>query len=54
MRLAYAADAFIALLWLSIADRLAALGGHLEVHSQPGRGTTLAGSVPGTEAEDVS
>jgi signal transduction histidine kinase len=29
-----------------IADRLAALGGELEVRSAPGRGTTLAGSLP--------
>jgi signal transduction histidine kinase len=29
-----------------IADRLAALGGHLEVQSAPGRGTTLVGAVP--------
>jgi signal transduction histidine kinase len=29
-----------------MADRLAAVGGSLEVRSAPGRGTTLAGSVP--------
>jgi signal transduction histidine kinase len=29
-----------------IADRLAALGGTLEVRSQPGRGTTIVGSLP--------
>ena len=29
-----------------IADRLAALGGALEVRSVPGRGTTIAGRVP--------
>jgi hypothetical protein len=28
------------------ADRLAALGGALDVRSQPGRGTTLAGQLP--------
>jgi signal transduction histidine kinase len=29
-----------------MADRLAALGGALQVHSQPGRGTTLTGQLP--------
>jgi two-component system, NarL family, sensor histidine kinase UhpB len=29
-----------------IADRLAALDGSMEVRSAPGRGTTLAGSLP--------
>jgi signal transduction histidine kinase len=29
-----------------MADRLAALGGTLDVHSQPGRGTTLTGQLP--------
>jgi signal transduction histidine kinase len=29
-----------------IADRLAALGGELEVHSAPGDGTTVAGRLP--------
>jgi signal transduction histidine kinase len=29
-----------------MADRLAALGGALDVRSQPGRGTTLAGQLP--------
>jgi len=29
-----------------MADRLDALGGHLEVRSAPGRGTTVAGRVP--------
>jgi signal transduction histidine kinase len=32
-----------------IADRLAALGGHLEISSAPGRGTRIVGSIP-TEA----
>jgi signal transduction histidine kinase len=30
----------------NMADRLAALGGSLEVRSQPGRGTTVAGRLP--------
>jgi signal transduction histidine kinase len=29
-----------------MADRLAALGGALDVHSQLGRGTTLTGQLP--------
>ena len=29
-----------------MADRLAALGGTLEIHSQPGRGTTVRGRLP--------
>lgn len=29
-----------------IADRLAALDGSMEVRSTPGKGTTLAGSLP--------
>ena len=29
-----------------IADRLAALGGHLDIHSAPGEGATLVGSIP--------
>jgi signal transduction histidine kinase len=29
-----------------MADRMAALGGMLEVHSAPGRGTTVVGRVP--------
>jgi signal transduction histidine kinase len=33
-----------------IADRLAALGGELDVHSTPGDGTTVAGRVPLEEA----
>ena len=31
-----------------MADRLAALGGVLQVRSQPGRGTTLTGQLPVT------
>jgi signal transduction histidine kinase len=30
----------------NMADRLAALGGRLEVHSAPGQGTTIAGHLP--------
>jgi signal transduction histidine kinase len=33
-----------------MADRLDALGGHLEVRSEPGRGTTVAGRVPSLQA----
>ncbi|HZB78404.1 MAG TPA: ATP-binding protein, partial [Actinomycetota bacterium] len=33
-----------------MADRLAAVGGSLEVRSAPGRGTTVAGRVPVTAA----
>ena len=29
-----------------IADRLAALGGHLDVRSAPGEGATLVGTIP--------
>jgi signal transduction histidine kinase len=29
-----------------MADRLAALGGALDVRSQPGHGTTLSGKLP--------
>jgi signal transduction histidine kinase len=38
-----------------MADRLAALGGTLHVHSQPGRGTTVQGwlPVPGWDAGAV-
>jgi signal transduction histidine kinase len=32
-----------------IADRIAALGGELTVSSSPGKGTTVAGSLPITE-----
>jgi signal transduction histidine kinase len=32
-----------------MADRLAAVGGSLEIRSTPGRGTTVAGHVPVTE-----
>jgi signal transduction histidine kinase len=34
-----------------IADRLAALGGELEIRSSPGSGTTVAGRLPATLAE---
>jgi signal transduction histidine kinase len=30
----------------NMADRLAALGGHLEVRSAPGHGTTITGHLP--------
>jgi signal transduction histidine kinase len=30
----------------NMADRLAALGGTLEVHSRPGQGTTVTGRLP--------
>jgi signal transduction histidine kinase len=30
----------------NMADRLAALGGRLEVHSAPGHGTTITGHLP--------
>jgi signal transduction histidine kinase len=33
-----------------MADRLAAVGGSLEIRSAPGRGTTVAGRVPVTAA----
>ncbi len=36
-----------------MADRLAALGGDLEVRSERGRGTTVAGRVPVTAMETV-
>ncbi|MGA2926523.1 MAG: sensor histidine kinase, partial [Solirubrobacteraceae bacterium] len=32
----------------NMSDRLAALGGTLEVRSEPGEGTTIIGTVPGT------
>ena len=32
----------------NMADRLAALGGRLEVHSAPGHGTTITAKLPGT------
>jgi signal transduction histidine kinase len=32
----------------NIADRLAALGGTLDVRSAPGEGTTVAGRIPAT------
>ncbi len=35
---------------LNIVDRIDALGGRLEIHSQPGAGTTLHGTVPVVEA----
>jgi signal transduction histidine kinase len=34
----------------NMADRMAALGGTLEVHSAPGRGTTVSGRVPSQAA----
>src|SRR6185437_10831323 len=34
------------------ADRLAALGGRLEVHSAPGHGTTITAELPGTPVSD--
>ncbi len=34
----------------NMADRLAALGGELEVRSRPGTGTTVIGSIPLDEA----
>jgi signal transduction histidine kinase len=30
----------------NMADRIAALGGRLEIHSVPGRGTTITGHLP--------
>ena len=33
-----------------MADRLAALGGELDVRSRPGTGTTVFGSIPIVEA----
>ena len=33
-----------------MADRLDALGGHLEVRSAPGRGTTVAGRLPNAQS----
>ena len=30
----------------NVRDRLAAIGGRIEFHSEPGRGTVLAGVVP--------
>jgi signal transduction histidine kinase len=36
-----------------MADRLAAVGGSLEIRSAPGRGTTVAGHVPVTAAHDL-
>ena len=34
-----------------ITDRLAALGGAVEIRSAPGAGTTIAGKLPATSAE---
>jgi signal transduction histidine kinase len=31
----------------NMADRLAALGGEIEIHSEPGRGATVGGRIPG-------
>ncbi len=36
-----------------MADRLAAVGGSLEIRSAPGQGTTVAGHVPVTNAHDL-
>ena len=36
----------------NMADRLAALGGRLEVHSAPGHGTTITAELPGTSVSD--
>jgi signal transduction histidine kinase len=36
-----------------MADRLAAVGGSLEIRSAPGQGTTVAGHVPVTTAHDL-
>ena len=36
----------------NMADRLAALGGRLEVHSAPGQGTTITAELPGTSVSD--
>jgi signal transduction histidine kinase len=38
---------------VNMSDRLAAIGGSLEVHSTPGSGTTLSGRVPVRAAEPV-
>lgn len=38
----------------NMADRLAALGGTLEVRSQPGQGTTVTGRIPARAAEPVA
>ena len=35
----------------NMADRLAALGGRLEVESAPGAGTTVSGHLPVAQAE---
>jgi signal transduction histidine kinase len=34
-----------------IADRLAALGGSVEIRSTPGAGTTITGTLPAAAAE---
>jgi signal transduction histidine kinase len=36
----------------NMADRLAALGGRLEVRSAPGQGTTITAQIPGTPVSD--
>jgi signal transduction histidine kinase len=38
----------------NMADRLAALGGRLEVRSAPGQGTTITGHLPSPFAAAVS
>jgi signal transduction histidine kinase len=38
----------------NMADRLAALGGELDVRSQPGRGTRVLGRLPALELEPAT
>lgn len=38
----------------NMTDRLDALGGHLEIDSSPGRGTTISGSLPAQALEPAS
>jgi signal transduction histidine kinase len=37
-----------------MADRVAALGGELDVVTAPGTGTTITGRIPARELESVS
>jgi signal transduction histidine kinase len=37
----------------NMADRAAALGGHIRITSAPGRGSTVAGWLPGAVLESV-